>query len=181
MFNSRWHDCSGTGAILQQSLARLFNSHWHDCSTVTGTVVQQSLTLFFNSGWHDSSTVTGTVIQQSLAGLINRGWHDPLTVTGIIFKSTGTIAQQSLVRFSNSHWHDYSTVAGKIFSFFYAGRILQQRCSLLKNRAMYQEYDTCSDDCILFSFVVIHISWFNLLNNIFDKLFLDCIITPSLK
>ena len=107
MFNSRWHDCSGTGAILQQSLARLFNSHWHDCSTVTGTVVQQSLTLFFNSGWHDSSTVTGTVIQQSLAGLINRGWHDPLTVTGIIF-------QQVLARLFNSHWYDSPTVTGTI-------------------------------------------------------------------
>ena len=30
----------------------------------------------------------------------------------------------------------------EIFSFFYAGRILQQWCSLLKNSAMYQEYDT---------------------------------------
>ena len=174
MFSSRWHDCSATATIHQRSLARLFNSHWHDCSTVASTIIQQWLAWFFNSHWHDCLTVTGTIVQQSLARLINSGWHDSSTVTGIIL-------QQSPARFFNSGWHDSSTVTGKIFSFFYAGRILQQRCSLLKNRAMYQEYDTCSDDCILFSFVVIHISWFNLLNNIFDKLFLDCIITSSLK
>ena len=96
---------------------RLFNSHWHECSTVTGKIVQQWLARLFNSHWHDYSTVTGMIDQQWLA------------------------------RFFNSHWYNSSTVTGRIiqqsradFSFFYAGRILQQWRSLLKNRAMYQEF-----------------------------------------
>ena len=128
--------------ILQQWLARLFNSHWHDCSRVTGTIVQQSLARLFNSHWHECSTVTGIILQQSLARLFNSHWHDYSTVTGMI-------DQQWLARFFNSHWYNSSTVTGRIippsradFSFFYAGRILQQWRSLLKNRAMYQEYDT---------------------------------------
>ena len=115
MCNNPSQDCSIVAStILQQSLAQFFNSNWHECSTVTGTIIQQWLVRFFNSHWHNSSTVTGTILQQWLA------------------------------RFFNSHWHDSSTVTGKIFSFFYAGRILQQWCSLLKNRTMYQEYDTWS-------------------------------------
>ena len=47
----------------------------------------------------------------------------------------GTIVQQSLAGMFNSHGQDF---------FFYAGRILQQWCSLLKICAMYQEYDTWS-------------------------------------
>ena len=61
------------------------------------------------------------------------------------------IDQQWLARFFNSHWYNSSTVTGRIiqqsradFSFFYAGRNLQQWRSPLKNRAMYQEYGTWS-------------------------------------
>ena len=72
-------------------------------------------------------TVAGTVVQQSLAQFFNSHWHDCSTVTG-------TIMQVWLAWFFNSH--------GQEFSFFYAGRILQQWCSLLTNRAMCQEYDT---------------------------------------
>ena len=100
--------------FIAQSLAQFFNSRWDDYSTVAGTIDQQRLARFFNSHWHNSSTVPGTIVQQWLA------------------------------RFFNSDWHDSSTFTVKIFSFFYAGRILQQWCSLLKNRAMYQEYDTWS-------------------------------------
>ena len=151
LFNSHWHNSSiVAGKILQQSLARFFNSGWHNSSIVTGAIVQQSLArLFnsrwhdiqqslawlFNSHWHDYSTVAAMTLQQSLARLFNSQWHDSSRVTG-------TILQQSLERFFNRCWHNSLTVAGKIFSFFYAGRILQQWCSLLKNRAMYQEYDT---------------------------------------
>ena len=117
--------------ILQQSLAQLLNSHWHDCSTVTGTLVQQSLARFFNSHWHDSSTATGIILQQSLA------------------------------RFFNSGWHDSSTVAVKIFSVLYAGRILQHWCSLLKNRVMYQKYDTWSQ-CLIYWYISIDIYQFQL-------------------
>ena len=113
-------DSTVTDTIIKQSLARLFNSRWHDCSTVPDTIIQQSLAQLFKSHWHDCSTITGTVIQQSLAQLFNSGWHDSITVTG-------TIPYEWLVRFFNSHWQD--------FSFFYAGRILQQWFSLLKNRA----------------------------------------------
>ena len=119
-FNSHWHDSSTViRTIIQQPLARLFNSHWHDCSTVAGTIVQHSLTQLCNSGWHEYSTVAGTSIQQSLTRLFNGHWYDCSTVTG-------TIIQQSLARLFNSRWHDSSTVAVKIFTFFYAGRILQQ-------------------------------------------------------
>ena len=121
--------------ILQQSLARLFNSGWHDSSTVTGIILQQSLARLFNSGWHDSPAVTSIILQQSLARFLNSGWHDSSTVTGIIL-------QQSLARLLNRGCHDSLAVTDKIFSFFYADRILQQWRSLLKNRAMYQEYDT---------------------------------------
>ena len=100
--------------LVKLSLAPLFNSHWHDYSTIAGTIVQQSLVRFFNSHWNNSSTVTGTILQQSLAWVSSSGWHDSLTVTG------------------------------KILSFFYDCRILQQWCSLLKNRAMYQQYDIWS-------------------------------------
>ena len=76
-------------------------------------------------------------------------WHDYSTVAGMILQVTGTIDQQSLVWLFNSHWHDFLTVTGTILQqlrarFFYAGRILQQWCSLSKNPAMYQEYDTWS-------------------------------------
>ena len=129
-FNSHWHDCSTvTGMILQQSLARLFNSHWHDWSTVAVMIVQQSLARLFNSHWHNWSTLAGTIIQQSLTGLFNSHWHDSSTVTGAIL-------QQSLAGLFNSH--------KQIFSFFYAGRILQQWSTLLKNRATYQKYGTWS-------------------------------------
>ena len=124
------------GTVIQQSLARLLNSHWHDYSAVQN-YGQQSMARLINNRWNDFSTVTGTIVQQLLARLFNSGWHDSSTVTGIIL-------QQSPARFFNSGWHDSSTVTGKIFSFFYAGRILQQWSSLLKNRAMYQEYDTWS-------------------------------------
>ena len=50
-------------------------------------------------------------------------------------------------------WHDSSTVTGRIiqqsqadFSLFCAGTFLQQWRSLLKNRAMYQEYGTWSKE-----------------------------------
>ena len=125
-----------SGTVVQQSLARLLNSHWHDCSTVQN-YGQQSMARLMNSRWNDFSTVTGTIVQQLLAWLFNSGWHDSSTVTGIIL-------QQSPARFFNSGWHDSSTVTGNIFSFFYAGRIPQQWSSLLKNRAMYQEYATWS-------------------------------------
>ena len=125
-----WHDCSTvTGIIHQQPLARLFNSHWLGYSTVTGMILQQSLARLFNSHWHDWSTVAGTIIQQSLTGLLNSHWYDSSTVTG-------TILQQSLAGLFNSH--------KQIFSFFYAGRILQQWSTLLKNRATYQKYGTWS-------------------------------------
>ena len=95
-------------------------------------ILQQWLAWFFNSHWHDSSTATGTILQQSLAWFFNSHWHDSFTVTGMI-------VQQALAWLFNSYWHDSSTVTGKIF--FCADRILQQWCSLLKNGAMYQEYD----------------------------------------
>ena len=94
----------------------MFSSRWQDCSTVADTIVQQSVAWFFNSGWHDCSTVAGRIVQQSLARLFN------------------------------CYWHDSSTVTAKISFFFFAGRILQKRCSLLKNRAMHQEYDAWSAD-----------------------------------
>ena len=144
LFNSCWHDSStvaGTsdnsnchdsstvaGTILQQSLERLFSSHWHNYSKVAGTILQQSLAEFFNSDCHDCPVVTDTTVQQSLAWLFNSHWHDYSVVTGMI-------VQQSLARFFNSHGQD---------SFFYASRILQLWCSLLKNRTMYQEYNTWS-------------------------------------
>ena len=109
---------------------------WHDSLTVTGTIIQW-LTRFFNSCWHHCSTVTGTIVQQTLARLFNSHWQDYSTVAG-------RIIHQSLAPLFNSHWHHCSTATGKISSFFYAGRILQQWCSLLKNRAMYQEYDVRS-------------------------------------
>ena len=95
--------------------------HWHGCSTVTGIILQQSLARLFTSHWHDYSKVAGTIVQPSLALLFNSGWHDR------------------------------STVTGKIFSFFYSGRILQHGCSLLKDCAMYQEYDTWSEFSSYFS------------------------------
>ena len=76
--------------------------------------------------------------------MFNSHSHDCLTVTG-------TIIHQWLARFFNSYWHDSSAVPGKIFSFFYPGRIPQQWCSLLKNRAMYQEYDTWSSSYYIHS------------------------------
>ena len=93
--------------------------------------------MYIDSGWHDSSTVAGTIVQQSL--------NDWSAVTGMILQQwiawffTGMIVQQALAWLFNSYWHDSSTVTGKIF--FCADRILQQWCSLLKNGAMYQEYD----------------------------------------
>ena len=126
-----------SGKIVQQSVAWFFNSGCHDCSTVTGTIDQQSLARLINSHWHDSLLEAGTIVQQPLAPLFKSHWHDCWTVTV-------TIAQQSLAWLFNSGWHDCSSVTGKIFSFFYAGRILQQWSSLLKNRAMCQEYDTWS-------------------------------------
>ena len=93
------------------------------CATVAGKIVQQSQARFFNSQWHDSPTVTGITLQQSLARLFNSGSHNSSTVTGIIL-------QHSLARSINSGLHNSSTVTGKIFSFFYAGRIFQQWCSL---------------------------------------------------
>ena len=103
--------------------------------------------------------VHGTILQQSLARLFNSGWHDCSTVTG-------TILQQWLARFFNSGWHDPSTVTGMIFSFLYAGRILQQWCSLLKNRTRYQEYDTWSIPIIIFFNVMIN----NVLGNLKDQM-----------
>ena len=130
LLNCRWHGCSTvTGIMLQQSLAWLFNSHWHDCSTDAGTIVQQSLAWLFISRWHEYSTVAGTIIQQSLARFFNSHWHDSSTVTG-------TILQQ---------WQSRS----RFFPFFYASIILEQGCSLLKNRAMYQEYDTWSNETLI--------------------------------
>ena len=162
LFNSHWHNSSTvTGTILQQSLAQFFNRRWynsltvqqsvqgllnrrqHDSSTVTGIILQQSLARMFDSLLQDCSKVTGTIVQQSLAWLFNTGlivqqslsqlfnshWSDCSTVTD-------TIVQQSLARLLNSHWQG--------LSFFYFGRILQQWCSLLKNRVMYQEYNTWS-------------------------------------
>ena len=85
-----------------------------------------------NSRCHDYSTVAATA-----RFLFNSPWHDYSTVTGII-------NQQSLARFFHRGLNDSSIVTGKIFSFFYASSILQQCCSLLKNRAMYQEYNTWS-------------------------------------
>ena len=151
----RFRDSSTvTGTILQQPLARLFNSHWHNYSTVTGTIIQQSLEWIFISGWHDCSTVAGTIIQQSLAQLFNSHWHDCLTVTG-------TIIQQWLAWFFNSDWHDCSTVTGtnlqqwlarqprpRIFLFFYAGRILQQWCSIsIVPCSRNTTHDPTSSDC----------------------------------
>ena len=111
-------------------IARLLNSRWHDSSTVSGTIfqvsgkiVQQSLARLFNSHWYDYSTVAGTIMQEPL--------HDCSTVTS-------RIVQQWLTQLFNSRWHDCSAVTSKIFSFFFAGRILQQWCSQWKNRAMYQ-------------------------------------------
>ena len=122
LFNNHWHECSTVaGKIVQQSLARLF-SHWQNSSTVAGTITK--------SQWHDCSTVTGMIVHQSLAWLLNSHWHNGSTVTG-------TILHQSLARLFHCH--------GQIFSFFYAGRILQQWRSLLKNRAMYQKYGTWSE------------------------------------
>ena len=109
---------------------------WHDYLTVTGTIIQ-CLTRFFNSCWHHCSTVTGTIVQQTLARLFNSHWQGYSTVAD-------RIIHQSLAPLFNSHWHHCSTATGKIFSFFYAGRILQQWCSLLTNRAMYQEHDVWS-------------------------------------
>ena len=137
--------------IVKQALARLFNSHWSDCSTATGKIDQQWLGLFFNSHCHNWSTVTGTITQQSLVWLFNSGWHVSSKLLAQFFNSgwhdcstvVGMIVQQSLAWLFNSYWHDSSTVKESIF-FFFAGRILQQWCSLLKNRAMYQEYDTWS-------------------------------------
>ena len=139
--------------LVQVSLARLFNSCWHNYLTVAGTILHISLAQFFNSHWCNSSTDTGTNVQQSLARLFNSGWHDCSTVSGMIL-------QQRLARLLNSRWQDCSTVAGTIVQlllarffngngqdfFFYAGRILQKWCSLLKNRAMHQEYDAWSAD-----------------------------------
>ena len=76
-----------------------------------------------------------------LVQFFNSHWHDCSTCTGMI-------VQQSLAQLFNSCWHNSSTVTGKIL-FFYAGRILQQWFSLLKNCAMYQEYDTWSPCCIV--------------------------------
>ena len=122
-FFSNWLDSSTVaGTIIQQSLARLFNRRWHNYSTL--------LIRLFNSHWHNYSTVAGMILQQSLVWLFNSDWHDCSTVTGIIL-------QQLLARLFNSQGQDF-------FSFFYAGRILQQWCSLLKNRAMYQECETWS-------------------------------------
>ena len=160
LFNSGWHDSSTvTGMIVQQLLAQLCNSGWPDSSTVAGTIIRQSLARLFNSNWHDCSTVAGTIVQQSLAQLFNSHWHNFLPFTGMIIRqslawlfnsrwhdssiATGIILQQSLARSFNNDWHDSSTVTVKI-CFFYTGRILQQCCSLLKNRAMYQKYDTWS-------------------------------------
>ena len=76
------------------------------------------------------------ILQQSWAQFFNSHWHDCSTVTGMI-------VQQSLARLFNCYWYDSSTITAKTF-FFYTGRILQQWYSLLKNRAMYQEYDIWS-------------------------------------
>ena len=116
--------------LVELSLARLFNSHWHNYATVAGTSIQQSLTRLFNSHWHDCSTVAGTVIQKSLARLFNSHWHNYATVAG-------TSIQQSLTRLFNGHWHDCSKVTGTILCW-------QNSSTVLKNRAMYQEYATGS-------------------------------------
>ena len=110
------------------TLSRLFNSQLHDSSAVADMIVQQSLARLFNSHWQDYSTVAGMILQQSLARFFNSHWHNSSTVTG-------RILHQLLARFFNSH--------GQIFC-FYAGGILQQWRSLLKNRTMQKEYSTWS-------------------------------------
>ena len=105
-------------------------------STLDHVLYSWYMARLFNSHWHDYSVVD-TILQQLLAPLFNRHWHDCSTVTG-------RVIQQWLTGLFISRWHHCSTATGKIFSFFYAGRILQQWCSLLKNRAMYQEYDVWS-------------------------------------
>ena len=113
-----WHDVEESGRWLLKNCAS-------NCWKIVPATADQSChrllpiilncwARFFNSHWHNSSTVTGTILQQSLA------------------------------RFFNSGWHGSSRVTGKIFSFFYAGSIVQQWRSLLRNPAMYQEYDTWS-------------------------------------
>ena len=82
------------------------------------------------------STLDHVLYSWYMARFFNSHWHD--------YSVVDTILQQWLAQFFNSRWHHCSTATGKIFSFFYAGRILQQWCSLLKNRAMYQEYDVWS-------------------------------------
>lgn len=130
---------------VQQSLVRLSNSRWQDCSNLTGTIDQQSLALFFNSYRYNSSTVTGTIAQESLAWLFNSRWHSFSTVTG-------KNVQQTLARLFSSHRQD--------FFFFYTGRIFHQWYSLLKNHAMYQEYNTWSrSDQTLFDICTYFMSW----------------------
>ena len=73
--------------------------------------------------------IAGMILRQSLAQFFNSHWQDCSTVTDMI-------VQLLLARFFNSNGQDF---------FFYAGRILQQWCSLLKNCTMYQEYDTWSN------------------------------------
>ena len=83
----------------------------------------------FKNGCHGCSTVTGSVLQQSLARLFNIGWHDCST-------ATGSILQQSLARF---------------FIFSMLAEFFNSDTSLLKNRAMYQEYDTWSNSYYIHS------------------------------
>ena len=129
--------------IMQQRLARFFNCRGHDYSRVTGTIVQESLARLFDSRYHDCSTVASMIFRQSLAQFFNSHCHNSST-------GTDTILQQWLGRFFNSHGQGF-------FFFFYAGRTLQQWCSLLKNRAMHQEYDTWS----LFFPIIYCLQWEN--------------------
>ena len=150
-----WTTKTPEKGIVQLLLTRLFNNLWHNYSTAADTIFQQSLALLFNSHWYECSTVTGTIVQQSLARMFNSHWYNCLAVAS-------TIVQQALARFFNSrvagwffnsHWHDFSTVTDKFFSFFYAGRILQQWCSLLKNRTIYHEYDIWFQDIPLLQYI----------------------------
>ena len=87
---------------------------------------------FFKNRWHNRSTV--------MARSFNSRWNDYSTVTGIKI-------QHSLSWFFNSHWHSCSRL--DCLYFFCAGTVFQQQYSMLKNRVMYQEYDTRSGFTLL--------------------------------
>ena len=123
----------------------MLKSHWHNWSTVSSIILQQLQVQFFNSHWDDCATVTAMIAQESLAWLFNSRWHSFSTVTG-------KNVQQTLARLFSCHRQD--------FFFFYTGRIFHQWYSLLKNHAMYQEYNTWSrSDQTLFDICTYFMSW----------------------